>query len=83
MNRTIHLTDNYSKGAPIPYECIPDILRIANIGNLQNEPELLVFPHSFAEQKDGIAAMTIYFYSKVDFSFYVYKNQSTYLKDMT
>lgn len=59
MNSTIHLTDNYSKGAPIPSECIPDILRIASIGNLQNEPELLVFPHSFADQKDGIAEMSI------------------------
>ena len=59
MGNVIHLTDNYSEGTPISSECIPDILRIASIGSLQNEPELLVFPHSFAEQKDGIADLSI------------------------
>lgn len=59
MNRTIHLTDNYSEGTPIPSECIPDILQIASIGCLQNAPELLVFPHSFNELKDGIGNLSI------------------------
>ena len=59
MNRTIHLTDNYSEGTPIPSECIPDILQIANIGCLQNAPELLVFPYSFNELQDGIGNLSI------------------------
>ncbi len=59
MGVVIHLTDNYSGDKEISSECIPDILRIASIRHLQNEPELLVFPHSFAEQKDGIADMSI------------------------
>lgn len=59
MGVVIHLTDNYSGDKEISSECIPDILRIASIGHLQNEPELLVFPHSFSEQKDGIADMYI------------------------
>jgi len=59
MNKIIHLTDNYSSGTPIPCECIPDILQIAGIGQLQNAPDLLVFPHSFSECSDGIEDLSI------------------------
>ena len=59
MSNVIHLTDNYSIGTPIPQESIPDILQIANIGRLQNVPDLLVFPHSFLELKDGIGELSI------------------------
>ena len=59
MNEIIHLTDNYSEGTPISFECIPDVLQIAHIGCLQDAPELLVFPHSFAELKDDIGKLSI------------------------
>lgn len=59
MNKTIHLTDNYSEGTPIEKDCISDILQIANIGHLQNAPDLLVFPHSFSEMNDGIENLSI------------------------
>ena len=55
MPKIVHLTDNYSDGTPINKDCISDILQIANIGRLQNAPDLLVFPHSFSELKDGIS----------------------------
>lgn len=59
MPKTVHLTDNYSDGTPIDKDCISDILQIANIGRLQNAPDLLVFPHSFSELKDGISDLSI------------------------
>ena len=59
MPKIVHLTDNYSDGTPIDKDCISDILKIANIGRLQNAPDLLVFPHSFSELKDGISDLSI------------------------
>ena len=59
MPKIVHLTDNYSDGTPIEKDCISDILQIANIGRLQNAPDLLVFPHSFSELKDGISDLSI------------------------
>lgn len=59
MNRPVHLTDNNSRGIPIPKESIQDVLQISNIGRLQNAPDLLVFPHSFSELKDGIGDLSI------------------------
>lgn len=59
MPKIVHLTDNYSEGTPIDRNCISDILQIANIGRLQNVPDLLVFPHSFSELKDGISDLSI------------------------
>ena len=59
MTKIVHLTDNYSEGTPIDRNCISDILQIANIGRLQNVPDLLVFPHSFSELKDGISDLSI------------------------
>lgn len=59
MNKIIHLTDNYFEGTPIEKDCISDILQIANIGHLQNAPDLLVFPHSFSEMNDGIENLSI------------------------
>ena len=59
MPKIVHLTDNYSDGTPIDKDCISDILQIANIGRLQNAPDLLVFPHSFSELKDGISDLSI------------------------
>lgn len=59
MNETVHLTDNNSHGTAIPKESIQDVLQISNIGRLQNAPDLLVFPHSFSELKDGIGDLSI------------------------
>lgn len=59
MNETVHLIDNNSHGTPIPKESIQDVLQISNIGRLQNAPDLLVFPHSFSELKDGIGDLSI------------------------
>lgn len=59
MNKPIHLTDNNTKGIPIPRESIQDVLQISNIGRLENAPDLLVFPHSFSELKDGIGDLSI------------------------
>lgn len=63
MIKIVHLTDNYTKGAPIDKDCIPDILQIASIGCLQNAPDLLVFPNSFSELKDKsneLSILTLY-----------------------
>lgn len=59
MNKPIHLTDNNSQGITIPRDSIQDVLQIANIGSLQNAPDLLVFPHSFSELRDGIGSLSI------------------------
>lgn len=59
MNKPVHLTDNNSQGTPIPKESIPDILKISGIGRLQNAPDLLVFPQSFSELKDGIGDLSV------------------------
>ena len=59
MPKIVHLTDNYSEGTPIDRNCISDILQIANIDRMQNVPDLLVFPHSFSELKDGISDLPI------------------------
>ena len=60
MPKIVHLTDNYSEGKHIKdKDCVSDILQIASIGRLQNAPDLLVFPHSFSELKDGISDLTI------------------------
>ena len=59
MNNSVHLTDNNTQGTNIPKESIQDVLQISNIGRLQNAPDLLVFPHSFSELKDGIGNLSI------------------------
>lgn len=59
MNRTIHLTDNNYQGICIPKECIQDVQQISEIGYLKNAPDLLVFPHSFSELKDGLGELSI------------------------
>ena len=59
MNNIVHLTDNNTQGTSIPRESIQDVLQISNIGRLQNAPDLLVFPHSFSEVKDGIGTLSI------------------------
>ena len=59
MNRTIHLTDNNTQGTSIPGDCLQDVLQIAAIGRLQDAPDLLVFPHSFSELRDGIGDLSI------------------------
>lgn len=60
MPKVIHLRDNdYEKGVLVNKEYIPDILQIANIGSLQNAPDLLVFPHSFKDIKDDVGSLSI------------------------
>lgn len=59
MSKIVHLTDNNSEGTKIEKECLPDIMQIANIGRLQNHPDLLVFPHSFSDLKDGVGELSI------------------------
>ena len=59
MNNLVHLTDNNAQGTIIPRESIQDVLQISNIGRLQDAPDLLVFPHSFSELKDGIGDLSI------------------------
>ena len=45
MGRIIHLTDNNIEGSYID-DGVLDILKIANIGKLRDNPDLLVFPYS-------------------------------------
>lgn len=59
MSKIVHLTDNYSEGSSVEKDCIPNILQIAGIGRLQDAPNLLVFPHSFSDLKDGIGDLSI------------------------
>lgn len=68
MGSVIHLTDNNSEGFAIPQDSILDILQIASIGRLQNAPDLLVFPHSFSELKDGIGDLSIVTLREAQFS---------------
>ena len=59
MPKVIHLTDNCYDGILIDKEDILDIQQIANLGNLQDTTDLLVFPHSFSEMKDGVGYLPI------------------------
>lgn len=59
MSSLIHLKDNDSAGTNIPQDCISDILQIAGIGRVQNASDLLVFPHSFSDLKDGVGDISI------------------------
>lgn len=59
MLNIIHLTDNNTEGKTIERECLPDIMQIARIGRLQDTPDLLVFPNSFSELKDGVGELSI------------------------
>lgn len=59
MHEVIHLRDNDYEGVLLEKEYIPDILQIANIGSLQNAPDLLVFPHSFEDIKDSVGCLSI------------------------
>jgi len=60
MNNTIHLTDNLREGGIIEGEsAVRDIISIANIGKIGNAPDILVFPHSFADLRDGIADLSV------------------------
>ena len=43
MGRMIHLTDNNIEGSYID-DGVLDILKIANIGKLRDNPDLLIFP---------------------------------------
>lgn len=58
MGRIIHLTDNNTEGSYID-DGVLDILKIANIGNLRDNPDLLVFPYSLAESNDSIGDLPI------------------------
>ena len=58
MSKNVHLTDN-SEGILIEKDCFSDIIKIAEIGSLGNNPDLLVFPHSFSELKDEIGNLSI------------------------
>lgn len=58
-NKVIHLTDNCASYTIENDNAIRDVLQIANIGNLQNSPDLLVFPHSLRDIKDGIGNLSI------------------------
>lgn len=58
MGRIIHLTDNNTEGSYID-DGVLDILKIANIGNLRDNPYLLVFPYSLAESNDSIGDLPI------------------------
>ena len=60
MTKIIHLTDNLQNPRHVEgSETVADILRIANIGQLKNRPDLLVFPHSFSESDGNIHDLTI------------------------
>lgn len=59
MSNVLHLRDNDYLGTTIPQDNIRDVQRIADYGRLQDAPELLVFPHSFSELKDGIGDLSI------------------------
>lgn len=58
MGRIIHLTDNNIEGSYID-DGVLDILKIANIGKLRDNPDLLVFPYSLAESNDSIGDLPI------------------------
>lgn len=58
MSKIVHLTDNSDKELK-EKDCFSDVIKIAGIGSLKNNPDLLVFPHSFSELKDGIDNLSI------------------------
>jgi len=58
MGRIIHLTDNNTEGSYID-DGVLDILKIANISNLRDNPDLLIFPYSLAESNDSIGDLPI------------------------
>lgn len=58
MGRMIHLTDNNIEGSYID-DGVLDILKIANIGKLRDNPDLLIFPYSLAETNDSIGDLPI------------------------
>lgn len=59
MSDVIHLTDNCNGHLFKEENTLQDVMRIADIGCLQNAPNLLVFPHSFKEHNDGIENLSI------------------------
>ena len=59
MSNVIHLTDNCSAHLIKEESTLQDVLQIADMGSLQNNPELLVFPHSFKEHNDGIEKLSV------------------------
>ena len=59
MSETIYLKDNDISGQRIDGSHVQDILRIANVGRLKDNPDLLVFPQSFADTEDGIGDLPI------------------------
>lgn len=79
MSTTIHLTDNHSLGTVVPKECIADVLQIARLGQLQDHPNLLVFPDSFTGVKDKIGELSILITKEVQVS----GNEITSLKVCT
>ena len=58
MPKIVHLTDNSEKELK-KKDCFSDVIKIAGLGSLKNNPDLLVFPHSFSELKDGIDNLSI------------------------
>ena len=58
MGRIIHLTDNNIEGSYID-DGVLDILKIANISNLRDNPDLLIFPYSLVESNDSIGDLPI------------------------
>lgn len=59
MSNVIHLTDNCSAHLIKEESTLQDVLQIAAMGSLQDNPELLVFPHSFQEHNDGIEKLSV------------------------
>ena len=78
MNNIVHLTDNNTQGTSIPRESIQDVLQISNIGRLQNAPDLLVFPHSFSEVKDGIGDVKIVKFISPNLEYPIFKHLKKY-----
>ena len=58
MGRIIHLTDNNIEGSYID-DGVLDILKIANISSLRDNPDLLIFPYSLVESNDSIGDLSI------------------------
>lgn len=60
MSNILHLTDNMLEGKRIyGEELVKDVIRISNIGRLENAPELLVFPKTIEESNGNINELSI------------------------
>lgn len=59
MSETIYLKDNDISGKRIEGYPVRNVLKIANVGRLKDNPDLLVFPQSFADTDDDIGGLSI------------------------